>query len=290
MKKKFIICACFAVFCLAIWWVLFARAGAFYPALAGEAVNTAAAEGPLFHILAPPGLLAYALPAEEESAGQGAEAAARQRGSARMIAFTFDDGPNRYTTPQLLDGLRERGVHATFFMLGTLVQKMPDIVLQAYEDGHAIGGHGYDHRAYFTKLSAESLQTQLQKVDGAISGITGEAPSLLLRPPYGAINAAVAHNTGKANILWNIDPRDWQVRDADKICNSILSHAMDGGVVIMHDIYPTSVNGALKAVDKLLEDGWELVTVPELFEAFGVSLQAGGIYRSPGVYTLPEDD
>jgi peptidoglycan/xylan/chitin deacetylase (PgdA/CDA1 family) len=206
-----------------------------------------------------------------------------------LLALTFDDGPATNTTPLLLDGLRERGVHVTFFMLGVRAERVPEIVWQAFKDGHAIGGHSYDHRAYFTKISVDSLKEQLQETDDIIAGITGEEPPILLRPPYGAINEAVAQNTGKANILWNIDPRDWAVRDAELIRDSIMESATDGGVVILHDIYPASVEGALMAIDLLLAEGWQLVTIPELFAVYDIPLQAGGIYRSPQNYSLPEE-
>lgn len=198
-----------------------------------------------------------------------------------LLALTFDDGPSKEFTPLLLDGLKERAVHVTFFMLGSRAEKAPDIVLRAYEEGHAIGGHSYDHRGYFTKISATALNTQIQKTDDIITGIIGNDPPFLLRPPYGAINEAVAEKTGKAIVLWNVDPRDWESRDAAKVYSAIMEKVKDGGVVILHDIYGTTVEGVLKAIDTLLEEGWQFMTVPQIYEHYNITLQAGNIYRSP---------
>ena len=202
-----------------------------------------------------------------------------------IIALTFDDGPSREYTPYLLDALRERNVQVTFFVLGSRVEAFPDIVLQAYLDGHSIHIHGFDHRSFLT-INYQQLQNQINRTADAIYQVTGQTPHLL-RPPYGAINQEVALRTYLPNILWSIDPRDWQFRNVERIYNYVREHTEDGDVILLHDLYATTVEAAIKIVDSFLADGWRFVTVEELFAAHGVELQAGGIYRSPSNYSLP---
>ena len=274
MRKILTICSLLTICNLILWGFAIVRAGSLLsaPALAGaEETVPVVTQTPDPQ----PAVLSYLV---EEPMG---EAEPELTEPSPLLALTFDDGPSKDTTPLLLDGLRERGVHATFFVLGTRAERAPEIVLQAHEDGHAIGGHSYDHRSYFTKISTEALRAQLQKTDDAITAIIGGEPPLLVRPPYGAVNETVAQKTGKANILWNIDPRDWEVRDAENVYNNIIERAVDGGVVILHDIYASTVEGTLKAIDELQAAGWQFVTIPELFEAYDIPLEPGEIYRGP---------
>lgn len=288
MKKLLIICAALTVCSLLMWGISSVQARSSLPQPIQEEVE----DEPILATAEETGLppvVADVLPPDDETNEPELKTEPKTQVPPPLLAFTFDDGPSADYTPLLLSGLRERGVHVTFFMVGARAEKTPEIVLQAYEDGHVIGGHSYDHSSYITKLSATSLKVQLQKTDNIIAEITGDDPPFLLRPPYGAINETVAKRTEKANILWNIDPRDWSVRDAEKIYDTIMERVVDGGVVILHDIYESTVEGALKSIDKLLEEGWQFVTIPELYEVYGIPLQAGGIYRSPEAYTLPDE-
>jgi len=280
MKKLLLTCLALTVSSLLLWWFSQAKTFTYPPMQANEQTTIKNDALRTFYL--------DKLLGNETIEIKSADNDILPQNPPPILALTFDDGPSQDTTPLLLAGLRERGVQVTFFILGTRAAKAPDIVLMAYEDGHALGGHSYDHRSYFTKLNTSSLQTQLQKTDDIIANITGEKPPILLRPPYGAINASVAQQTAKANILWSIDPRDWETRDSEIIYSYIIENAQDGGVVILHDIYPTTVEGTLKAIDKLLAKGWIFVTIPQLYEAYNIPLQAGGIYRSPHNYTLPE--
>ena len=289
MKKILLFCALLTLFNLALWGFAIARVNSppYQPVPAGAEVEEAPVLAPA--VAAVTATSDLELPGPPRQTDEPASNTGLKReGPPPLLALTFDDGPSKEFTPLLLEGLRERGVHVTFFMVGSRAEKAPDIVLQAYEDGHVIGGHSYDHRAYFTKLSTDALQTQVQKTEDIICGITGEASPLLLRPPYGSINDAVAQKTGKANILWSIDPRDWEVRDAQNIYTNIMERATDGGVVILHDIYGPTVEGTLQAIDELLDEGWQFLTVPELYASYGIPLQAGAVYRSPQNYSLPE--
>lgn len=282
MRKLLIVCLSLTLCCMSLLGLISAHAAANENATIAVP-NAAALEQPPQE----QNNAALVLPAEDFLPVDSGESEAL--GRAPMMALTFDDGPSAAYTPALLDGLAERGVRVTFFMVGARAEKAPDIVLRIYEEGHAFGGHSYDHSNRLTKLSNAELDRQVNTTAEIIARITEAAPSLLLRPPYGAINEETALKTGKAIMMWNIDPRDWDVRDAEKVREHIVEHAMDGGVVICHDIVASTAAGVLAAIDDLQAEGWVFVTLPELYAAFGIPLEAGGIYRGPEAYTLPQN-
>ena len=197
---------------------------------------------------------------------------------AGVMALTFDDGPNQETTTYLLDGLQERGVKVTFFMLGVRVKNNPSVVERAYADGHTICSHGYDHQKQFTKLNSTSLSGQIDTTAQLIFNIIESYP-VYVRPPYGSINAETAAQIKYPIMLWNVDPRDWDVREAEHIAQAIIDNAQDGGVVLLHDIYQTSVEGALLAIDRLTAEGWEFVSLVELYKYLGITPENGKVYR-----------
>ena len=179
-------------------------------------------------------------------------AAALPPEGAKLIALTFDDGPRRSTTTKLLDGLAERGVHATFFLIGAQIEGSEDLVLRMDQEGHQIGIHTFDHVR-----------------------LTG-----LLRPPSGMIDRGVELRAGAPIILWSVDPEDWRDRDTAREVSHILSQARDGSIVLLHDIYPESVEAALQVVDALHQEGYLFCTVEELFSARMIPLKDGEVYRS----------
>ncbi len=185
-----------------------------------------------------------------------------QFSGSRQIALTFDDGPHSVYTPRLLDGLRQRGVHATFFLLGENVEGKEDIVKQMQEDGHLIGNHGYSH----VQMSKESVSTaceQIERNNKQIEKITGVRPQYL-RPPYGAWTAELECTTNMTVVLWNKDTLDWKSQSSKKVVRNIIKHVEPGDVILMHDVYPTSVEAALEVIDILTKQGYSFVTVDEL--------------------------
>ncbi len=202
-----------------------------------------------------------------------------------VMALTFDDGPSKEYTPILLDGLKERDIRATFFVLGVRAQANPIIIERANADGHVICSHGYDHKEQFTKLSADGLAKQLDTTAEIIYQITESYP-LYVRPPYGSMNAATAALIKQPMMLWTIDPRDWDVQDANIVCQNIVSAAHDGAVILLHDIYSTSVEGAFLAIDQLAAEGWKFVTLPELYKYLEITPEAGKVYRGANLATL----
>lgn len=196
---------------------------------------------------------------------------------APLVAITFDDGPRRSTTTDLLDGLKERGVPATFFLIGEQVQGNEDLILRMEEEGHQVGIHSYDHK-WLTALNATDFAAQVDRERALLEGILGH-DGLLLRPPYGGVDAAVEKRAKAPIILWSVDPEDWKEPNADRVTRSILETVRDGDIILLHDIYPTSVEAALRVVDALHEKGFLFVTVSELAAQRGVELENGEVYR-----------
>ncbi len=124
----------------------------------------------------------------------------------KKVALTFDDGPNVEYTEMLLAGLKERGVHATFFLLGKEVEKSPQIVKQMFQDGHLIGNHSYEHINLGT-LSDDAAKMQVDKTNEAIYDITGEYPEYI-RPPFGSWKSNLDYETTMIEVLWNVDTWD----------------------------------------------------------------------------------
>ena len=200
-----------------------------------------------------------------------------------MLAITFDDGPAGSLTETILDHAKDKQMHFTFFVLGTRVRRNQELVVRMAEEGHEIGSHGYDHQNKLTKLSAETMAQQLEWTAAVVEEYTGQRPTLL-RPPSGAINDETAARVDVPIIMWSVDTADWKYRDADRLEQYILDHAKDGAIILMHDIHKTTVEGAMRAVDRLVEAGYQLVTVSEMFEYRGIALEPGQIYyKAQGV-------
>lgn len=180
----------------------------------------------------------------------------------KKVALTFDDGPNAIYTEGLLDGLRERGVHATFFLLGKAVEISPQLVEQMHQDGHLIGNHSYEH-VNLSSLSDEAAMAQVNMTNEAIYKITGEYPEYI-RPPYGCWKSNLDYDTTMIEVLWNVDPLDWKTDDAKAVVDRVLSEVQENDIILLHDASDSSVNAAFEIVDRLTAEGYIFVTVDEL--------------------------
>ena len=194
----------------------------------------------------------------------------------RQIALTFDDGPD-YWGQELLDYLASRNVKVTFFYIGNQVNNFKDNVYRAYNEGHEIGNHSWSH-PNLSQKSAEAVTKELTDTNEAIFRVTGAYPTVF-RPPYGARNNTVLEICNSPCILWSVDTRDWADRNADIVADRIVSGASDGAVILVHEIHKTTIAAAKVAIDRLLADGWEFVTISELFERDGGKLENGRIYN-----------
>lgn len=180
----------------------------------------------------------------------------------KKIAITFDDGPNADYTEALLEGLKERGVHATFFLLGKEVEKHPEIVEDIYEEGHLIGTHSYEH-VNLCNLSDKKAIEQVDKTNEAIYKITGEYPGYI-RPPFGCWKSNLDYEISMIEVLWNVDPRDWKTSNSDVIAKRVVDKAQENDIILLHDASESSVKAAFKIIDALEREGYIFVTVDEI--------------------------
>lgn len=195
-----------------------------------------------------------------------------------FVALTFDDGPRYDTTADLLDGLALRGVHATFFLVGLSVEGNEELVLRMEAEGHQIGIHSQNHKV-LTELRGAALYWEVDQLRHTLSDLLGRS-NFMVRPPYGIIDEAVCRGADAPVILWSVDPEDWADRDTARQVEHIVSRVKGGDIILLHDIYPSSVETALQVVDRLLAEGFFFVTVEELFELRGITPQKGEVYRS----------
>lgn len=178
------------------------------------------------------------------------------------IALTFDDGPHPHYTEQLLDGLKERGVHATFFVTGEHAELHPEVIKRMQEEGHLIGNHTYSH-LQLRNDNREEFKKQLVKTNEIIEEITGEEVQYV-RPPYGTWDKRFETELNMFPVLWTIDPLDWCSTNVECIKEKVVSKAEENGIILMHDYYPSTITAALEVVDELQEQGYEFVTVEEI--------------------------
>ena len=194
-----------------------------------------------------------------------------------FVALTFDDGPRASTTTTLLDGLAQRGVHATFFVVGENVEGNEELLRRMDREGHQIGLHTYHHKV-LAQLNAADFYAEVDALRDTLTELLGEK-QFVLRPPYGMMNAATQDRAGAPIILWSVDPEDWSDRDTARQVALIVEQAQDGDIILLHDIYSSSVDTALQVVDALMAKGFRFVTVDELFAVRGVEAENGRVYK-----------
>ena len=193
------------------------------------------------------------------------------------LALTFDDGPRPGNTTRLLDVLAERDVKATFFLIGKQVEACRPQVERMAAEGHQIGLHSWDH-VELDHMTPEQIAAQLDPNRAQLEEITG-SDHLMLRPPYGLTDDTLKEAAHAPIIRWSVDPEDWRDRNTGRIIREVEDKAEDGAIILMHDLYDSSVQAAAALIDELKGEGYEFVTVEELFALRGVVPQAGHIYN-----------
>lgn len=195
----------------------------------------------------------------------------------KYIAFTFDDGPSRKNTNDIVNYLNSNKSRATFFMVGNFMVKNTDIVKNVYDNKMEIGSHSYAH-SNLNKQKIDKITEEMQKTDQIYYDITGDNFKLL-RPPYGSINDTVKETFGYSYIIWSLDTNDWRYKDPDYIFNFVTEHVKDGDIVLMHDIHETTKIAVERLLPELYVRGYRIVTVSELANYKGVTLEPHVSYR-----------
>ncbi len=196
----------------------------------------------------------------------------------KTVALTFDDGPSKPYNSLILNELAKNKAHATFFMVGTMMNACQNCVLNTYKSGNEIGSHSWEHMNIASKKQ-DKVKTSLDKVNTLYTKITNDTIKLL-RPPYGSYNKTNLNNINMPLILWNLDTLDWKYRDASHIINYITKNVSDGSIILMHELYGTSYEALKVVLPKLHSMGYQVVSVSELAALKGKTLQPGHAYAA----------
>jgi peptidoglycan/xylan/chitin deacetylase (PgdA/CDA1 family) len=194
----------------------------------------------------------------------------------KWIALTFDDGPYPPYTDRLLDVLKAKGIHVTFFLVAEQAQQYPELVRRMTAEGHTVGLHAFRHRD-FLKLAEEEKRKDLEQGKNLLRDITGKNP-VYLRPPHGFRDFSVMETAAAQNLTvvnWSVIPRDWTGIDSQEIFRRVMDKAEDGAIVLLHDGdspgYKASRQATVDAVDPLIdslrEKGYHLVSLEEYVQA-----------------------
>lgn len=190
-----------------------------------------------------------------------------------QVALTFDDGPDATYTPQILEILQEKGVPATFFVVGKQIEEYPEMMKRIVDEGHALGNHSFTH-AQFPNITTSGVLQELRNTQLAIDRVVGRKPDLF-RPPYGAITRAdeeLAHDKGFRIVTWSVDTLDWTGVSGNEIFSIVQQEIQPGGIILQHNIdaNPGMLDGTVEALPLIIDDlhakGYSFVTVQTLLE------------------------
>lgn len=202
--------------------------------------------------------------------------AKKEKTAKKAVALTFDDGPSSFTD-RILDCLEENNAKATFFMVGQEIANFPDTVKRMDALGCELGNHTYSHVDLTTLKNAEEISREVGGTDQALLKLVDKGASVL-RPPYGSINDKVTASVGTPMILWSIDTLDWKTQDPQQTVDTVLSQVEDGSIILMHDIFETSALAAETLIPRLIQEGYELLTIHDLAASKGITLKTGIAY------------
>ena len=204
----------------------------------------------------------------------------------KLIALTFDDGPTANTI-SLLDGLRDLGVVATFF-INRGADGNEDILARMVAEGHQLANHTYNHYVPLSELSVERINEEVSLVEDYLYAAMGGSYLELVRTPGGDYSNHLRETIQHPIIYWTVDTRDWESRDANAVYGHLMGDTVEGSIILMHDPYSTTVEAILRAIPVFREQGYEFVTVSELFRRKGIDLVNGvKVYYAEGPVVLP---
>jgi len=201
----------------------------------------------------------------------------RENVDEKVVALTFDDGPSPVWTPKILDVLRDAGVKATFFMLGSHVEKYPDVARRVAQEGHDIGNHTYDHHLLLYS-SLGKLKDDTRRTDEIIQSVTG-VKTRYFRPPKAWLTGGekkALRAMGYEVVLWSLNSKDWVTFDDKYMIKYLMRHVRPGDIILFHDsggAFSTeggdrdeTVLAVMRLIERLKEKGWRFVTVTELLK------------------------
>ena len=182
----------------------------------------------------------------------------------KYVALTYDDGPSLISTKKLLDLLERYGAKATFFVTGVNANSNKELVKEIVDRGNEVGNHTLDH-VWLTKTDEKEMKRQIYGNENLLKFLTNQKGEMLIRPPYGAINDDIMNTIQSPFIMWSVDSRDWEIKDVIKIQSNVMRNVEDGDIIIMHDGYETTIEASENVLIDLQKQGFEIVTVSELF-------------------------
>ena len=197
----------------------------------------------------------------------------------KLVALTFDDGPN-YNTSKILEILNEYNVSATFFVLGSKILGNEKIIKMMDEYGMEIGNHTYSHKLMI-KMDSEHIIKEIKDTNDLIYKVINRYPKVV-RPSYGSFNKKIKESIDMPIIIWDIDTLDWKNHNSTKIVSRVINKVSDGDIILMHDIYSATVKAVDIVIPKLINEGYQIVSVSELFYYKNIKLENGKVYGKAG--------
>lgn len=195
-----------------------------------------------------------------------------------MVALTFDDGPYPPVTKRILETLEKYDGRATFFVMGNRMDLYSDTAKLVFDAGNQLGNHTFSHKD-LTKLDKKGIKYEVEHSNDCINKVA-EVGDAFLRPPYGAKSENVSQNVKVPMIAWSVDTLDWKSRDKNAVFEEVKKTVKDGDIILMHDLYPSTADAVEMIVPWLVKEGYQIVTVKEMFEAKGIEIEAGKIYHN----------
>lgn len=197
----------------------------------------------------------------------------------KLIALTFDDGPDPKQTTDILNLLQQYGARSTFFVIGKRVTRYPDLVRRMVASGHEVANHTYNHVYFDRKTSEQKIVEELASTQEAIQKAAGYQASLF-RPPGGKYNELIVNTAKRMHLKsimwsWHQDTKDWSMPGVRKITDKVLQNARNGDIVLFHDFVSgsTQTKEALEIIlPELQKQGYQFVTVSELLKHSGSQL------------------
>ena len=177
-------------------------------------------------------------------------------------ALTFDDGPSSECNSRLLDILKKENVKAKFFLVGKNIKENEDIVIRMKNEGHLIGNHTFNH-SQLTKLGFDEAVEEINTTNAWITNISGYTPEYI-RPPFGSFTDELLSETSMSVVMWNVDPLDWKYKNKDIVTDKILKNVKNGDIILMHDIFESSVDAAQTVIKELKKQDYVFVTVDKM--------------------------